>query len=394
MDAQTPYEVYKGRKPNIEHLRVFGCLGYAKNETPHLKKLDDRSRPLVCLGTKPGTKAYMLLDPTNRKITVSRDVTFDESKGWKWGSIGKESSEEQGTFRISIGDFGNKGLRKDQNKEEQSIERENSNTEENMTEGETEINSPIQEDDAYSTEDEIEEVETQEQSPQNIQPLVLRASQRQVTRPKYLNDYVLFAEIEIEHLLMLINEEPWDYKEAKEHKEWREACKDEISSITKNNTWNLVNLPRGAKPIGLKWVFKIKRNSDGSINKYKARLVAKGYVQKYGIDFDEVFAPVARIETVRLIVALAASNGWEVHHLDVKTAFLHGELKEEVYVSQPEGFVVEGSEDKVYKLNKALYGLQQAPRAWNTKLNKILKELKFVKCSKEPSLYRKQEKGT
>lgn len=138
---------------------------------------------------------------------------------------------------------------------------------------------------------------------------------------------------------------------------WREACKEEIGSIIKNKTWDLVNLPGGAKPIGLKWVFKIKRNSDGSINKHKATLVAKGYVQRYSIDFEEVFAPVARIETVRFIIALAASYGWEVHHLDVKTAFLHGDLKEVVYVTQPEGFVTKGSEDKVYKLKKALYGL-------------------------------------
>ena len=111
-----------------------------------------------------------------------------------------------------------------------------------------------------------------------------------------------------------------------------------------------MELPAGVKPIGLKWVFKIKRNADGSISKYKARLVAKGYVQKHGVDYDEVSAPVARIETICLIIALAASNGWEVHHLDVKTAFLHRELKEEVFVVQPEGFIVAGQEHKVYKL--------------------------------------------
>ena len=160
----------------------------------------------------------------------------------------------------------------------------------------------------------------------------------------------------------------------------------------KNKTWDLINLPAGAKAIGLKWIFKVKRNSDGSINKYKARLVAKGYIQRHGIDFDEVFAPVARIETVCFILSLAASKGWEVHHLDVKTAFLHGDLKEEVYVSQLEGFEIKGQESKVYKLNKALYVLRQAPRAWNEKLNKVLGELKFVKCTKEPALYRRQDK--
>lgn len=193
----------------------------------------------------------------------------------------------------------------------------------------------------------------------------------------------------------MINEEPWNFEEAKESMEWVKACEEEINSITKNKTWDLVTLPIGAKPIGLKWVFKIKKNSDGSINKYKARLVAKGYVQRHGIDFDEVFAPVARIETIRFILALAASYNWEVHHLDVKTAFLHGELKEIVFVSQPEGFVTKGSENKVYKLNKALYGLKQAPRAWNNKLNTILKELisesapRNLPCtvSKKRSLY-------
>lgn len=136
---------------------------------------------------------------------------------------------------------------------------------------------------------------------------------------------------------------------------WRNACEDEIRSIEKNNTWTLVDLPSDCKAIGLKWIFKVKRNSDGSINKYKARLVAKGYIQKHGIDFDEVFAPVARIETVRLIIGMAASYAWELHHLDVKTAFLYGDLKEYVYVSQPEGFIVKGKESKVYKLKKALY---------------------------------------
>ncbi|XP_019099787.1 PREDICTED: uncharacterized protein LOC109132557 [Camelina sativa] len=120
---------------------------------------------------------------------------------------------------------------------------------------------------------------------------------------------------------MAINEEPWDFNEEKESKAWKAACGEEIESITRNKTWDMVDLPYGSKTIGLKWVFKLKRNSDGSINKHKARLVAKGYVQRHGVDVDEVFAPVARIETVRFIIALAASNGWEIHHLDVKQRF-------------------------------------------------------------------------
>ncbi|KAG7552453.1 Integrase catalytic core [Arabidopsis thaliana x Arabidopsis arenosa] len=373
---KTPYEAYKGKKPNIQHLRVFGCTAYARIESPHLKKLDDRSRTLIHLGTEPGSKAYRLLDPTKRKIVVSRDVDFDESKGWNWNNLG-ENEKDSGTFTLTMGEFGNKGIRNNENNTEGTEE-----TEENEN----------QNSDEESGEENSENVpETEPSVAQESATPTLRRSGRETKQPSYLHDYILLAEIETERLLLSLNEEPWDYDEAKELKEWRDACQEEIISIEKNKTWDLVSPPTGTKPIGLKWVFKIKRNANGSINKYKARLVAKGYVQKHGIDYNEVFAPVARIETIRFIIALAASHGWEVHHLDVKTAFLHGELKETVYVKQPEGFVIEGDEDKVYKLNKALYGLKQAPRAWNNKLNQILMELKFVKCSKEPSLYRKEE---
>ena len=123
--------------------------------------------------------------------------------------------------------------------------------------------------------------------------------------------------------------------------------------------------------------------------KHKARLVAKGYVQQQGVDFDEVFTPVARLDTIRIILALAANRGWQVHHLDVKTAFLNGELEEEVYVAQPEGYVEKGKEKMVLKLSKALYGLRQAPRAWNVKLDKSLKMLGFSKCASEPAIYKR-----
>ena len=132
----------------------------------------------------------------------------------------------------------------------------------------------------------------------------------------------------------------------------------EIESIEKNLTWSLVKLPVGHKAIGLKWVFKLKKDSDGEIIKHKARLVVKGYVQRQGIDFDEVFAPVTRLDTVRVMLAVAANRGWQVHHLDVKSAFLNGELQEEVYVSQPEGYMVKGKENLVYRLHKTLYGLR------------------------------------
>jgi hypothetical protein len=134
-------------------------------------------------------------------------------------------------------------------------------------------------------------------------------------------------------------------------------------------------------------VYKVKRDENGNIVKYKARLVAKGYVQQPGVDFDEVFAPVARLESVRLLLAIAAHYGWGVHHMDVKSAFLNGELQEEVYVQQPPGFVNDKHKYKVLRLHKALYGLRQAPRAWNQKLDAELLALGFARCVNEHGMY-------
>lgn len=120
-----------------------------------------------------------------------------------------------------------------------------------------------------------------------------------------------------------------------------------MESVEKNGTWQLTNPPPGQKVIGVKWVYKIKRDADGNVVKYKARIVAKGYVQEHGSDFDGVYAPVTRLETVRLLLALAAKRQCEVHHLDVKTTFLNGDIKEDVYVTQPEGFEKVGEEHKV-----------------------------------------------
>nr|GEW78634.1 ribonuclease H-like domain, reverse transcriptase, RNA-dependent DNA polymerase [Tanacetum cinerariifolium] len=139
-------------------------------------------------------------------------------------------------------------------------------------------------------------------------------------------------------------------------------------------------------------VFKTKKDANGNIIKHKARLVAKGYIQEHSIDFEEVFAPVARMETIRLLLAIAANNKWEVHHLNVKSAFLHGELKEEVYVTQPEGFIKREDNGKVYRLIKALYGLRQASHAWNIKLDNTLKSLDFKKRALEQAIYTKTSK--
>jgi hypothetical protein len=174
---------------------------------------------------------------------------------------------------------------------------------------------------------------------------------------------------------------------------WRRAMIDELKSIEENKTWSLTELPTGRRAIGLKWVFKVNKNQLGEVVRHKARLVVKGYAQQQGIDFEEVFAPVARLESIRLLLALAAEEGWQVHHMDVKIAFMNGDLQKEVFVQQPPRFIQPGQEHKVLELHKALYGLHQTPRAWNLKLDEKLNMLGFIKCNADHAIYCRGGKG-
>ena len=138
---------------------------------------------------------------------------------------------------------------------------------------------------------------------------------------------------------------------------------EEISAILRNKTWTEVKPRRDVNPIGVKWVFRAKEDNMRNIVRHKARLVVKGYAQKHGIDYDEVFSPVVRLEYIRILIAIAAQENWELHHLDVKIAFLNGEIKEDIYITQPEGYLINGKEDYILKLQKALYSPKQVPRA-------------------------------
>jgi hypothetical protein len=196
-----------------------------------------------------------------------------------------------------------------------------------------------------------------------LQPRVRRV-------PGHLRDFVVGREAqedqeqeELQNFAVYSDgDDPTTYDEAVKSEVWRKAMDYEIKSIEDNNTWELTTLPEGLKAIGVKWIYKTKFNEMGEIDKHKARLVAKGYSQKHGIYFNEVFAPVARWDTIRAVLALAASKGWCVYQLDVKSAFLHGDLSKDIYVEQPLGYQSNGG-NKVYKLKKALYGLNKLPES-------------------------------
>lgn len=374
LSKKTPYEAWSGNKPNVEHIKVFGSLAYMKVPSVRTQKLDDRSKVAIYLGREDGTKAHRLYDPLEKKVLVSRDVVFVETKSWHWESEVYSESIMSESFTV-IGANSDGTSQRVYTEEETVGSPPQSQTSRNSSQGSV---TPESEENQSATSSSSAASSASTEEPRNYRSLA--------------DIYNVTEEVELadDELLFVGSVEPSTYTQAVKDKAWEEAMKAEISSIERNNTWKLTKLPEGHKAIGLKWVFKLKHDTNGEIIKHKARLVAKGYVQREGIDFEEVFAPVTRLETVRLLLAVAAKNSWEVHHMDVKSAFLNGDLKEDVYVSQPEGFVKENQAHLVYKLVKALYGLRQAPRAWYAKLNECLERLGFSKCPVEHAVYTKK----
>jgi hypothetical protein len=185
----------------------------------------------------------------------------------------------------------------------------------------------------------------------------------------------------------VIDSEPSTFDEAVKHKVWKDAMIEEYESILKNDVWEVVPRPQGKSVVTSKWIYKIKHVADGSVEKFKARFVASGFSQKEGIDYDEIFAHSARYTSIRVINSLALVINWKLHQMDVKTAFLNGEVEQEVYIEQLEGFVIHGKESHVCKLKKALYGLKHASRAWHGRIDVFLQSLGFSKSIADPNLY-------
>ena len=181
--------------------------------------------------------------------------------------------------------------------------------------------------------------------------------------------------------------EPTCFDDAVGDAKWEKAMDEEMAALDANETWDLVPLRESKNEIGCKWVYKVKHSADGSISRYKARLVAKGYAQSYGIDYEETFSPVAKMATVYCVIVVAALKGWVLHQMDVKNAFLHGDLQEEVYMQQPQGYEDEMHLQHVCKLKKALYGLKQASRAWHERIAAYLVSIGFHMADADHLLY-------
>ena len=217
----------------------------------------------------------------------------------------------------------------------------------------------------------------------------LRRSQR---KRKYAisDDYVVYLQ-ESDYDIG-IKRDPLSFSQAIESNDsekWYDAMKEELKSMVQNDVWDLVELPNDCKRVGCKWVFKTKRDSTGNIERYKARLVAKGFSQKEGIDYNETFSPVSKKDSLRIVMALVAHYDLELHQMDVKTAFLNGDLDEEIYMEQPEGFIEKGKESWACKLKKSIYGLKQASRQWYIKFHNTITSFGFKENTVDQCIYLK-----
>ena len=216
----------------------------------------------------------------------------------------------------------------------------------------------------------------------NLEPeLAISEGELKAAETAYLQHVELYASVSAPN-------EPKTYREAinsPEADHWRKAMDDEINSLQTMKTWRVVPRPKDRKTIESKWVYKLKYNADGEIARYKARLVAKGYTQVNGLDYNETYAPVTRLETIRLLFGLAVEKDWEIHQIDVKTAYLHGDLDEEIYMEPPEGLDI--PDGMVLQLDKAIYGLRQAGRQWYLKLKSALVKMGFKQIVNDPHTF-------
>ena len=340
-NGKTPFQLWYGKKPDLKHLRVFGCVAYIHVPDIERRKLDKKAKKLRFIGYTETAGNYRVWDETKHKCYIRHDVIFNELD-FDFNKMGDTSQQEQ---ELEVTEVSSK-----------------------------EVNIDLEE---------REPDDTEQETP-------LRRSERE-RRPcirygidEYANKafHIAYQAAEIEEPATIKEALTSDYSA-----EWKAAADSEYCSLMENDTWDLVDLPVGRKAVGCKWIFHVKYDSQGETKRFKGRLVAQGFLQKYGIDYDEIFSPVARLSSIRSLLAYATERGMLIHQMDVVTAFLNGDLKEEIYMCQPPGYVQTGKEDKVCKLKKSLYGLKQSPRCWNEKFCNHLKQLGFKESGADPCIF-------
>uniref|UniRef100_A0ACD5XBE3 Uncharacterized protein n=1 Tax=Avena sativa TaxID=4498 RepID=A0ACD5XBE3_AVESA len=369
LEKKTLIEVWSGSPADYSQLRVFGCTAYAHVDNG---KLEPRAVKCIFLGYGSGVKAYKLWNPETKKILLSRNVVFNES-------VMYHDSLPSNTSPVAVGE------------ERVNVQVENLQK--------TVDNDAIVED---THEENIDDIVVQHSPTVLQQPHESIAADRPRRncgpRPRLIEEcnlvhYALNCAEQVEN-----DSEPTAYNEAiasVDREKWVSAMQEEMQSLEKNGTWDVVRLPKQKKAVRCKWIFKKKEGlSPKEPSRYKARLVAKGFSQIPGIDYNDVFSPVVKHSSIRTFFSIVAMHDLELEQLDVKTAFLHGELDEEIYMDQPEGFIVPGKEDFVCKLKKSLYGLKQSPRKWYKRFDSFMISYGFERSKYDSCVYIKFVDGS
>lgn len=341
-ENKTPYELWYNKEPNVDKLKVFETECFVHVPEEKRKKLDKKSVKGFVVGYHENCKGYRVYVPSMRDVILSRDILFKPEK---------LSAEMIDLTRLEI---------KNKKESENVSEKDNFDS---LTNDANEIINNFQ-------------VPLQSSSDNNQENRQLR-DRRQIKRTEFYGCPVTF----------LTQQLPSNYNEAimsDEKENWQTAMQSEMNSLYENETWILVEKPENKKVINCRWVFTKKLSSDSS-EIFKARVVIKGYSQKEGIDYKETFSPVVRFDTVRFLLSVAANENLVLGQFDVKTAFLYGNLKEEIYMKQPEGF--DDGTSRVCKLLKSLYGLKQAPRCWTEHFTNFLENLGFVRSNADSCFY-------
>nr|GEW73183.1 retrovirus-related Pol polyprotein from transposon TNT 1-94 [Tanacetum cinerariifolium] len=354
---KTAYHIINDRKPLLKHLHIFVFICYITRDGKKLDKMKEKGDMCILVGYSTQSNGYRVYNKRTRMIVESIYIRFDEIKEVSETSAGSNLKDTQPTTNIqptsapSTPTYVHAEENNDNQAEEEHLP-------------DDEFTNPF-----YAPTQEVNE-----SSSHNIEQVRGNPSRPVQTRRQLVTypEMYMFA-------LTVSTAEPKIIKEAMADSAWIEAMQEEHHQFDRLQVWELVDKPFGKYVIRLKWLWKNKKDEDQTVIRNKARLVVKGYAQEEGIDFEGSFALVARLEAVRIFVAYAAHKSFPIYQKDVKTAFLNGPLKEEVYVAQPDEFVDPDHPEKVYRLRKALYGLKQAPKAWYDELSKFLISKGFTK---------------
>lgn len=356
----------------MRHIRVWGCPSEVRIYNPQEKKLDPRTISGYFIGYAEKSKGYRFYCPSHStRIVESRNAKFLENDLISGSDQFQDIVPENDHCAVPPSESSNRLIVVHTPQVQPSVRQSN-----------IEIPQSVDQ-------NPIDHVVNEEPVPYESEQVPLRRSTRE-RRSAISDDYVVY--LQESDCNVEVDNDPLSFSQAISSTDsnlWMNAMKDEMDSMASNQVWDLVELPDGIKTIGCKWVFKTKRDSLGNIERYKARLVAKGFTQREGIDYTETFSPVSKKDSLRVIMALVAHFDFELHQMDVKTAFLNGDLEEEVYMKQLEGFSSKDGEHLVCKLNKSLYGLKQASRQWYKKFHEIITSFGFEENIMDECIYLK-----